>query len=143
MGTLYPGKDPPPPASTQAGSVKIVGGETGDGPGPYVLGCDALLGEPVLDAHGEKVGVLAHLMLDVQRGRIAYAVVGCGGVLGLGEKLHAVPWSAFTLDADRRCLTLALDREALEQAPEFDRSRWPEAAGTTWQAVDRYYENRT
>lgn len=34
-------------------------------------------------------------MLDLEGGRIAYAVLSFGGVLGVGNKLFAVSWSAF------------------------------------------------
>ena len=109
---------------------------------PHVLDCDALLGEPVVDANGESLGVLAHLMLDVGEGRIAYAIVGRGGVLGIGEKLHAIPWSAFSVDAQRNRLVLGIDGETLDRAPAFDRAQWPGTADPSWQAVDRYYEKR-
>ena len=112
----------------------------GEGPGSCVLGCDTLAGEPVVDTKGERLGVLAHLMLDMKRGRIAYAVVGRGGVLGLGETLHVIPWSAFTLDADRRRLVLDVDGETLDRSPGFDRAHWPATADPAWQAVDHYYE---
>jgi sporulation protein YlmC with PRC-barrel domain len=113
------------------------------GKGPHVLDCDALIGEAVLDARGQNLGVLAHLMLDAGEGRIAYAVVGRGGVLGIGEKLHAIPWSAITIDAQRQCVVLDVDGETLDAAPVLDRTHWPGTADPAWQAVDRYYGKRT
>lgn len=108
------------------------------GTAPCVMGCDALIGEPVVDAAGENIGELAHLMLDLTQGRIAYGVVGRGGVLGLGEKLYAIPWAAFTLDQDLR-LTVDITCDTLERAPGFDAAHWPSGDGC-WRAVDRYYE---
>ena len=107
-----------------------------------LLDCDTLIGDPVSDANGETLGVLAHLLLDVTEGRIAYAVIGRGGVLGLGEKLHPVPWSAFTVDTDNRRLVLGIDGETLDRAPEFVPDDEPSFAEAPWGAVDRYYQNR-
>ena len=42
-------------------------------------------------------------MLDVRSGRVAYAVLSQGGFLGVGTTLHAIPWSALTLDTDKEC----------------------------------------
>ena len=109
---------------------------------PYVLDCEALIGDPVVDGEGRSLGVLAHLMLDAKRGQIAYGVIGRGGVLGIGEKLHAIPWSEFTLDPDRGCLVIAIEPGALDGSPAFDRADWPANADPSWQAVDRYYRKR-
>ena len=106
-----------------------------------LLDCDTLIGDAVSDANGETIGVLAHLLVDVTQGRIAYAVIGRGGVLGLGEKLHAVPWSALTLDTNQR-LVLGIDGETLDGAPEFVRDAGPPIAESAWRAVDRYFQNR-
>ena len=54
------------------------------------------------------------------RGRVTHVVIARGGVLGLGEKLHAIPWSAVTLDAQRQCLVVDIARERIDGAPGFD-----------------------
>jgi hypothetical protein len=43
-------------------------------------------------------------MLDVNNGKIAYAVLSCGGVAGIGEKLFAIPWKALKLDTCEQAL---------------------------------------
>lgn len=79
-------------------------------------------------------------MIDVQRGSVAYAVMSCGGFLGLGDKLFAIPWSALTLDADRHCFVLDADKERFEKAPGFDKDRWPAMADGDWASrVHEYY----
>ena len=54
----------------------------------------ALKGRPRRQSQGYALGRVEHIVIDVQRGRIAYAVLTFGGFLGLGEKLFAIPWNA-------------------------------------------------
>jgi hypothetical protein len=79
-------------------------------------------------------------MIDVQRGTVAYAVMSCGGFLGLGDKLFAIPWRALTLDAERHCFVLDAQRERFAQAPGFDKDHWPSMADDRWAAeVHAFY----
>lgn len=56
-----------------------------------------LVGMNVRNPKGESLGEVEDLVVDVESGRVAYAVVGIGGFLGIGEKLSAFPMSAFRL----------------------------------------------
>ena len=119
--------------STSPEGARIVGGEaSASGPGPEVMAADTLEGDKVVNAKGEDLGTIEDIMIDVQRGRVAYAVMSCGGFLGMGEKLFAIPWNALTLDADRHCFVLDADRERLEKAPGFDKHHWPSMADDSW-----------
>lgn len=127
--------------STQRSSedrTQIVGGQYNvSGPGPAVMASDTLEGDRVMNSAGEDLGKIRDIMLDVPSGRIAYAVLSRGGILGMGDKLFAIPWSALTLDADRHCFILDISKERLEQAPGFDKDRWPSMADARW-ATDIY-----
>ncbi|SAK70196.1 PRC-barrel domain-containing protein [Caballeronia glebae] len=57
---------------------------------------------------GEDIGKISDIMLDVRGGRFAYAVLSEGGFLGMGTKLHAIPWSALTLDTAEKCFRVGL-----------------------------------
>lgn len=104
------------------------------GPGRFVMSCATLVSDVIENAHGEELGKLEHVMLDVPSGRVAYAVLARGGVLGLGAKLFAVPWEALGLDAKRGCLVLDMDGERLDEAPGFDADHWPSMADEAWAA---------
>jgi sporulation protein YlmC with PRC-barrel domain len=122
-----------PIQSTTSEGARIVGGEANtSGPGPEVMAADTLEGDKVVNPRGEDLGTIEELMIDVQRGRVAYAVMSCGGFLGMGEKLFAIPWSALTLDASRHCFVLDADRERFEKAPGFDKHHWPSMADDAW-----------
>ncbi len=62
----------------------------------------------MVSADGEPVGTIEDVMLDLESGTIAFAVVAAGP-----EKRFAVPWAALKLpDAERDCYVLdfALER---------------------------------
>jgi sporulation protein YlmC with PRC-barrel domain len=122
-----------PANATHRTGARIVGGTLNlSGPGPQVMGASSLRGDLVLNHGNEKLGELADIMIDVETGAVAYAVLAFGGVLGLGEKLFAIPWHALTLDADRRCFLLDVERSQLESAPGFDKDHWPSMADPAW-----------
>lgn len=127
-----------------SGGARIVSGEPNfSGPGPEVMAADTLQGDKVINTQGENLGEIEDIMLDVPSGRIAYAVLSFGGVMGVGDKLFAIPWSALTLDADRKCFILDIGKEQLKNAPGFDKDHWPAMADPAWaQQVHSFY-NRT
>ncbi len=94
----------------------------------HVLSASTLAGDRVKNPAGEHVGDIKEIMLDVDHGRIAYAVMSFGGVLGIGEKLFAVPWSALRLDEQDESLVLDVTKEQLKESDGFDKDDWPNFA---------------
>lgn len=133
--------------TTQEGA-RIVGAQYDQdnepGPGPEIMAADTLEGDSVVNRQGEDLGKIKEIMIDVPRGQVAYAVLSTGGFLGIGDKYHAIPWRALTLDADHKCFILDVDKERLQNAPGFDKDNWPTMADATWATeVHRYYGQRT
>ena len=85
-----------------------------DGPGPEVMAASTLDGNDVINGKGDNLGSIKEIMLDVLSGRVAYAVLSSGGLLGIGDKLFAIPWRALTLDVERKCFILDIDAERLK-----------------------------
>ena len=107
---------------------------------PNVLSATAVLGDAVVNRAGESLGKIEELMLDLEKGRVAYAILSLGGFLGMGEKLFAVPFEALKLDASREHFTLDVDKNKLMKAPGFDRNNPPQASDRTWGAeVYKFY----
>lgn len=138
------GNHDPQHASNVRGGARIIGGSPNfSGPGPQVMAADTLRGDSVFNTQGEKLGEIHDIMLDVPNGRIAYAVLAFGGVMGIGDKLFAIPWNALTLDADRRCFVLDIEKERLRNAPGFDKRHWPSMADPGWVGeVHSFYGSR-
>ena len=84
-----------------------------------------LTGMDVKNRSGDSLGKVKDFVIDANSGQVVYAVVGSGGVLGIGETLHAVPVSALNYDSssgDER-LTLDIDSARWAQAPRFRKER--------------------
>jgi sporulation protein YlmC with PRC-barrel domain len=105
-----------------------------------VLAASTLTKDSVYNRRNENVGSIKEIMIDVPTGRVAYAVLSVGGFIGIGERLFAIPWSALTLDEDRKCFILDVDKQRLENAPGFDKDRWPDMADLSWSSsVSSYW----
>jgi sporulation protein YlmC with PRC-barrel domain len=107
---------------------------------PNVLSTTAILGDSVVNRAGESLGKIEELMLDLEKGRVAYAVLSFGGVREMNEKLYVVPFEALKLDSSREHFTLDADKAKLKNAPSFDRNNPPQASDRTWGAeVYKFY----
>jgi sporulation protein YlmC with PRC-barrel domain len=135
--------DPQGPAAACEQGANVVGAGMGDGPGPDVMAASTLDGNKVMSSDGEHVGKISAIMLDVRGGRIAYAVLSSGGFLGMGDSLHAIPWSALTLDTDDKCFLLDASAERIRTAPSFDKDNWPSMADMQWGRSVHAHYNRS
>jgi len=98
-----------------------------------ILSSSTLHGNNVVDAKGDKIGSIDDLMIDLNAGKIAYAVVSVGGFLGMGDKLFAIPFSSLTLDTEnKRCVLNSASREIFDKAEGFDKDNWPQVANRDW-----------
>ena len=95
---------------------------------PEVLQATTIIGKRVLNRSGEQLGTLKELVIDLEDGRVAYAVLSFGGFLGKGDKLFAIPWEAFALNPKDHTFLLDVEKEVLRQAPGFDKDQWPDGA---------------
>ena len=102
------------------------------GPGPQMMGASTLTGNDVYNTADEDLGDIKEFMIDMESGKVAYAVLSFGGVLGMGDKLFAVPWAALKLDTENKRFTMDVSKEKLENAPGFDKGKWPTMADDTW-----------
>lgn len=76
-----------------------------------------VIGTTVKDSAGERLGKVEDLVLDKQSNSILFGVMGFGGVLGMGEKYHPVPWAALDYDKESDAYVINLTKEQLKAAP--------------------------
>jgi sporulation protein YlmC with PRC-barrel domain len=92
---------------------------------PEFLSASTIKGDKIVNRAGEDLGKIEELMIDLQDGRLAYAVLSFGGFLGMGDKLFAIPWQAFKLKLHDHAFMLDIPKEILEKAEGFDKDNWP------------------
>ena len=78
---------------------------------PRVLSASTLEGDKVRNMEGEKLGEVKELMIDLESGRVAYAVLKFGGFLGMGDKLFAVPWEALRVSTEEHEFVLDVPKD--------------------------------
>lgn len=97
-----------------------------------IISAARFLGDDIRNYEDEELGSIKDIMLDTSSGEIAYIILSAGGILGIGEKLLAVPWYALELDMNVGCFRLSIDKESLKEAPGFDKDNWPDMANLSW-----------
>lgn len=108
---------------------------------PAVLSSSSLEGNSVKNHEDEDLGDIKDFMIDTDSGKVAYAVLSFGGVLGIGNKLFAIPMSALKLDCDDKCFILSENKQRLKDAPGFDKDNWPDMANAKWaKDIHDYYK---
>jgi sporulation protein YlmC with PRC-barrel domain len=87
-----------------------------------------IIGTKVKNSKGESLGDIKDLVMDPENGQVVYGVVSFGGILGMGDKLFAIPWGALVWNFDKKYYILDLDKETLKKAPGFDKKHWPDSS---------------
>ncbi|QIV96323.1 PRC-barrel domain protein [Allofrancisella inopinata] len=100
--------------------------------GNLTLSASTLIGDKVVNYDGENLGEVKEIMLNTETGEVAYIVVSFGGFLGIGDKLFAIPLTAFEIDTANKQFKLDKSKEDLEKAPGFDKNNWPKADSSYW-----------
>ncbi|MGH8614136.1 MAG: PRC-barrel domain-containing protein [Gammaproteobacteria bacterium] len=100
-----------------------------------------IIGMNVKNSQGEALGKILDLVLNFDDGDIAYVVVSSGGLLGVGDTLHAVPWKALSLNSQADGFILNINQTAWKNAPSFKDNDWPEVADRDWnKQLESYYQ---
>ena len=84
-----------------------------------------IIGSMVLNTKQEQLGNIEDLIINVDNGKIAFAVMSCCGFLGLGEDLFAIPWNELDPMPDQGMFILDVSQQKLEEAPGFPPDDWP------------------
>ncbi len=82
-----------------------------------------LLGSKVKGSGGDDVGDVQDLAIDLRGNLVAYAIVSTGGVLGVGDKLHAVAFDRLTWSDGT--ITIPMTGDSVSKLPDLDMDRLP------------------
>ena len=88
-----------------------------------LMSASSLSGDNVKNAQGENLGDVKDIMLDTQNNRVVYYVLSFGGLLGMGDKLFAIPPEAMKLNTNDNCFILNIDKD-----------QWPNMADPTFRS---------
>jgi sporulation protein YlmC with PRC-barrel domain len=92
-----------------------------------------LVGMRVYTEDGKNAGEIDHLVVDVKSGQVTHAIVGMGGLAGIGERHVVVPWARVRIAADpkdpkdRKDMVAMIERVTLDTAMRYTRADRPTA----------------
>ncbi|MFP4106910.1 MAG: PRC-barrel domain-containing protein [Phycisphaerae bacterium] len=99
---------------------------------PNLMRANKMIGMQVQNEQQKNLGNIEEIVLDAQQEKIGYAVLSFGGLMGVGDKLFAVPWDAFDVNEKKSMAILDVKKQELKDAPGFDPDNWPESGDTQW-----------
>ena len=82
-------------------------------------------GTAVYNRDGDRLGTVHHFMVGKRDDRVRYAVMSFGGLFGMGERYHPLPWDVLTYDTGKGGYAVDLDKSKLEGAPSYERGHEP------------------
>jgi sporulation protein YlmC with PRC-barrel domain len=99
---------------------------------PRMVSFNSLNRDRVVNVNGENLGKIEDIMVDIETGRIPFAVLSTGGFLGGNARLYAVPWDALKYSMHDKTFVLNITKETLANAPSFTKSHWPDLSSLDW-----------
>jgi sporulation protein YlmC with PRC-barrel domain len=82
-----------------------------------------VIGMKVRTPDGKNVGDVDQLIMNAKDGKVTHAVIGLGGLAGVGEKKVVVPWSQLKVardDKNRDHMIATIESSALDRAPRYE-----------------------
>jgi sporulation protein YlmC with PRC-barrel domain len=99
-----------------------------------------VIGADIKDAKGKKIGHVEDIVLDKTSNQILFAVAGFGGVMGMGEKYHPVPWALLDYRPDEKAYYVSISEDQLKAAPADSIDQLTAADGAvTRDSANAYY----
>ena len=104
---------------------------------PTLIGSDKVEGTTVYGPDGERIGSIARVMIEKRTGRVSYAVLSCGGFLGIGDEQYPLPWPSLKYNPVLGGYQVMIAIHQLKAAPHGERNSgldWGDA--TTMRGID-------
>ena len=105
-----------------------------------LIGSDKVEGTAVYGVDRTKIGSIERVMIDKLSGQVSYAVLGFGGILGIGDDHYPLPWQSLKYDTDLGGYITSITGGQLQNAPRYSNDNawnWSDPARTRW--VNDYY----
>jgi PRC-barrel domain len=83
-----------------------------------------LQGTDVYRPQGDTIGSIDHLMIDKSSGKVTYAVMNFGGLLGFVDKHHPLPQGALSYDPALGEFRTNVTENQLNDAPALGDESW-------------------
>lgn len=104
-----------------------------------------LIGSNIITSQNEDVGKVKDLAVDIQGGRVPYAVLSIGGFAGINDKVIAVPTNTLAIGDKKDKLRISSTQDQLKNTPEIDQKNWKKslensATGAPQEPIPKTFE---
>ena len=106
-----------------------------------LIGSNKVDGTAVYDRDGTKLGTVYNFMVGKRSGKVAYAVLSFGGMLGIGGSYYPVPWNTLTYDTSKGGYVLGIDKDRIGSAPSYRAGEDPFASSGYGRQVTDYWSS--
>ncbi|HEV2080549.1 MAG TPA: PRC-barrel domain-containing protein, partial [Allosphingosinicella sp.] len=104
-----------------------------------LIGSNKVEGTAVYGRDGNRLGSIYNFMVDKLSGKVEYAVMSYGGMLGMGQRYYPLPWQMLTYDTRQGGYRIDMTERDLKDAPSFDRETEPQFNESYGDRVHRWY----
>jgi sporulation protein YlmC with PRC-barrel domain len=105
-----------------------------------LIGSDKVEGTAVYGPDAQKIGTIERVMIDKMSGRVSYAVLGFGGILGIGNDHYPLPWQSLKYDTRLGGYVTGITESQLQGAPKYGNDNdWNWSDPARARAVNDYY----
>ena len=104
-----------------------------------LIASDKVEGTKVYGADNKHIGSIERVIIEKRSGRVAYAVLGFGGFLGIGEDHYPLPWAKLTYDENLGGYRTDVTRDHVERAPKYRGDEEYDWNGENGRRVSDYY----
>jgi hypothetical protein len=93
-------------------------------------------GVSVYDTAGDRIGHIEDLSIDRVTGHVRYALMSFGGFLGIGDRIHPIPWGVLDYSIEHAGYVVPLSKVQLEGAPHYTPDQVAAFGGPEFNADD-------
>jgi hypothetical protein len=105
-----------------------------------LIASDKVEGTTVYGENRERIGSIERVMIEKESGKVAYAVLSFGGVLGIGDDHYPLPWNALKFDRSLGGYVTKISPTQLQSAPKYATAEdWDWDDAQRGRAVNDYY----
>jgi hypothetical protein len=98
----------------------------------------------IANPKGAEIGEVKDLVLDLEAGRIAYAVGVFDQIGELRNRVVVLPWGTVKVDLEMNTFTLSEEKTVLADAPSFALDIWTNLPTSQWTGiVTAYWKKKT
>lgn len=112
---------------------------SGSGRSHDLIASDRVAGTDVRRTSGDKIGTIERVLIEKASGKVRYAVMSFGGILGLGEEYHTLPWSTLTYNPLLAAYEVNVTDEQLRDAPRRLENGDPSSERAWEEHVHKYF----